>query len=198
MTSVIVIDDNEDLAYSISELLEMYGVDVVGKAHDGLEGSELFDQLRPDAVLLDLMMPEYDGIYALRKIREIDPTSVVLIVTGGSPDLMSEELDSLRPTKILFKPFDVNNLVEVILEETNNTNPFRIEYSFNDDSKSYACLITLEQYKNFKKLPVIAECKITKNEEKNMKLHEDEMQKALDLAAKNDISHIQKLSQIVE
>lgn len=83
MTSVIVVDDDEDIVYSMSEFLEMYGINVVGKCYNGLEGVELYNKLHPDAVLLDLMMPEYDGLYALKEIRKIDPKSVVLIVTGG-------------------------------------------------------------------------------------------------------------------
>jgi two-component system chemotaxis response regulator CheY len=51
--------------------------------------------------------------------------------------------------------------------------------------------------KNFKNLPVIKECKILKNSEDDVELYKGEMQKALNLAAKNDVSHIQKLSQIV-
>jgi two-component system chemotaxis response regulator CheY len=104
----------------------------------------------------------------------------------------------LKSTKILFKPIDVNGLVEVILNETNNTMPFKIQYSFNDDSQSCTCLLTSEQYKNFKKLSAIAKCRIIHNKEKNLRLPKEEMQKALNLAVKNDVSHIQKLSQITE
>ena len=81
MTSVIVIDDNEDIVYSMSELLEIHGI---GKGYNGLEGVQLYNKLRPDVVLLDLMMSEYDGLYALKEIRKIDPKSVILIVTGGA------------------------------------------------------------------------------------------------------------------
>lgn len=71
MTSVIVVDDNEDLVYSMSELLEIHGIEVVGKGYNGLEGVELFNRLHPDVVLLDLMMPEYDGLYALKKFERL-------------------------------------------------------------------------------------------------------------------------------
>ena len=196
MTSVIVVDDNKDIVYSMSELLEMYGIDVVGKGYNGLDGVELFNQHRPDAVLLDLMMPEYDGVYALKKIREIDPKSIVIIVTGGSPMAMNDKVESLEPTKIIFKPVDVNILVESIFEESNNSMPFKIQYIFKDDPKSYTCILTYDQYKNFKELPVLQECKIIKNDEKNVEAYKNEMQEALNLAAKNDVSHIQKLSQL--
>jgi two-component system chemotaxis response regulator CheY len=91
----------------------------------------------------------------------------------------------------------MNNLVEILIQETNNSIPFKIQYSFNDDDKSYTCLLTYDQYKNFKNLPVVKECKILKNSEENVESYKEEMQKALNLAAKNDVSHIQKLSQIV-
>ena len=196
MTSVIVVDDNKDIVFSMSELLEMYGIDVVGKGYNGLEGVELFNQLHPDVVLLDLMMPEYDGVYALKKIREIDPNSIIIIVTGGSPMSMNDKIESLEPTKIVFKPVDVNILVESIFEESNNSMPFKIQYVFKDDPKSYTCILTYDQYKNFKELPVLQECRIIKNDEKNVEAYKNEMQDALDLAAKNDVSHIQKLSQL--
>jgi len=113
MTSVIVIDDNEDIVYSITELLEIYGIDVVGKGYNGLGAVELFEKFHPDIVLLDLMMPQYDGLYALKKIREIDIQSTVIVVTGGASPVMNDEVESLNPTKIILKPTDVNILVEV-------------------------------------------------------------------------------------
>ena len=197
MTSVIVVDDNEDIVNSIIDLLEIYGIEVLGQGHNGLECVELFDALRPDVVLLDLMMPKYDGLYALKNIRNIDPKSTVVIVTGGGTPSMHDELDALEPNKILFKPLDVNTLIESILDVSPNSVPLKIQYSFKDDSKSYTCILTYVQYKNFKTLPVIQDCKIIKNDEMDIKDYEQEMQEALDLAAQNDLSHIQKLSQII-
>ena len=197
MTSVIVVDDNDDIVYSMSELLEINGINVVGKGHNGLEGLQLYEKFQPDAVLLDLMMPEYDWIFALKIIREIDPKSIVIIITGGTPPSMSSDLQSLDPTKIVYKPVDVNNLCEIILEETNNSMPFKIQYSFKYDSTSYTCVLTYDQYKNFKNLPIVESCIIVKNDEDNVEAYKHEMQEALNQAAKNDVSHIQKLSQIV-
>ena len=197
MTSVIVIDDNKDIVNSMSELLEVYGIDVVGKGYNGLEGVDLYKKLQPDAVLLDLMMPEYDGLYALKEIRKINPKSVILIVTGGASPSINDGLKTLQPNKIIHKPIDVNALVEIILEETTSTMPFKIQYVFKDDPKSYTCIMTNDQYKNFKELPVLQECKILKNDEENIEAYQQDMQKALNLAAENDFTHIQKLSQLV-
>jgi len=197
LTSVIIVDDNEDIVCSLSELLEIYGITVIGKGYNGLEAVELFEKFSPDVVLLDLMMPQYDGLYALKKIRELNSKSIVIMITGGASPSMNDEVESLKPTKIVLKPVDVNNLIEVIIGESNNTMPFKIQYTFKEDSKSYTCILTYDQYKNFKELPIVKDCKIIKNDEENIESYKNEMQEALNLAAKNDTSHIQKLSQMV-
>lgn len=194
MKTAIVVDDDNDIVSVISELLEFHKIKVIGKGYNGLEGFELFEKLQPDVVLLDIMMPKYDGLYALKKIREKNASANVVIITGGYPDSIADELQSLNPTKILFKPLDVNTLVELFHEHTHAQLTFKIKYKFQDDDNYYTCILSNEQYENFKKLPVVQECEILTKDEKNVKEHLSKMQAALRLAAKNDLSHIQKLS----
>lgn len=73
--------------------------------------------------------------------------------------------------------------------------PFLIMYRFMEDKKFYTCYVTHKQYKNFKELLIVKECMVVKRNQKNLEDYNDEMQKALDLAAKNDITHILKLSE---
>ena len=143
----------------MSELLEIHGIDVIGKGYNGLEGVQLYNKLRPDAVLLDLMMPEYDGLYALKEIRKIDPKSAILIVTGGASPLMSDGIETLQPNKIILKSVDVNSLVETILVETNTTMPFKIQYSFKDDLKLYTCVMTHVSMFSSSFLRILHSCK---------------------------------------
>ena len=119
------------------------------------------------------------------------------MVTGDTSQLMHDGMETLQPNKIILKPIDVTSLVETIFQETNAAMPFKIQYSFKDDPKSYTCVMTHDQYKNFKELPVLQECKILKNDEENIEAYKQEMQKALKLVAENDLTHIQKLSQLV-
>ena len=196
MTSIIVIDDEKDIVSTMSELLELHGMDVVGKGYNGLEAVQLFDKLCPDVVLLDLMMPEYDGLYALKKIREKDPIANIVIVTGELPKSSMDEVVTLKPTKILIKPIDVNILVESFSVESSNQIALKIKYRFKEDTEFYTCTLTYEQYKHFRKLPIVKECEIIKKEEENSK-YKGEMQEALEWAIKNDTSHIRKLSKMV-
>jgi len=73
---------------------------------------------------------------------------------------------------------------------------FKIAYTFMDDEKSYTCFVDYEQYKNLKALSNIKECTVLKRNQKDYDDYIKEMQKAINLLAKNDTSHIRKLSEM--
>jgi len=75
--------------------------------------------------------------------------------------------------------------------------PFKIRYKFKEDEKFYTCVVTYGQFQNFRDLPIVKECEIIKDDQKDFDEIKNEMQEALNLAAKNDTSHIRKLSEIV-
>ena len=75
--------------------------------------------------------------------------------------------------------------------------PFKIQYKFKQDKKFYTCILTHQQFSNFKKLPIVKECEVLKKEQENVAEYMKEMDKAFELAVKNDISHIRKLSKVV-
>lgn len=66
---VMVVDDNKEIVYSISELLKYEGYRVI-PAYDGMEALNLLEQNPVDLILLDVMMPRLNGLSALMKLRE--------------------------------------------------------------------------------------------------------------------------------
>jgi len=112
VTTALVVDDDIDAVEMFSDYLEIKGVQVSGKAHNGKEGVELYKKLKPDIVFLDVIMPEYNGLYALNKIREINPDAKVIMLTADmSPDT-KKKLKEMKPAGIIYKPYDVEKIID--------------------------------------------------------------------------------------
>ena len=70
MERILVVDDSALMRQAVREIVEPEEFDVVAEACDGVEAVEMFDALRPNFVLLDLLLPRKPGIEVLRAIRE--------------------------------------------------------------------------------------------------------------------------------
>jgi len=114
MVSCIVVDDDPDVVDLFCELLEMSNIEIRAKGHDGLEAVKLYDQFQPDVLFIDLSMPKYDGIYAIKNIRSVYPHAKIIVLTGDSGDNQSYLLDSLKVDFILHKPFNMRTIKESI------------------------------------------------------------------------------------
>jgi DNA-binding NarL/FixJ family response regulator len=87
MTERILIADDHPLTRdALAGLLRQNGFDVVGEAAGGIEAIELAGRLKPDLVLLDLSMPDMDGLTALPKIREASPDTEVVVLTASEDE----------------------------------------------------------------------------------------------------------------
>jgi len=111
---VMVVDDDQNTVDVFSEFLELSGVKVVGCAYDGKEAVELYNQLKPDIVFLDIMMPNYDGFYALEHIRKINPHAIVVMVTADLKADTAIKIQEMEATAVVYKPFDIQQLIEMI------------------------------------------------------------------------------------
>lgn len=84
---IVVADDHAIVRRGIAALLEgKPDIEVVGEAADGIEAVEQVDRLRPDVVLMDLVMPRMDGIEAIRRITERFPGTRILVLTSFASD----------------------------------------------------------------------------------------------------------------
>lgn len=112
-SSVIVIDDDEDTVRLFSEFLEENKIRVLGKGHDGKTAVKLFREKNPDCVLIDIMMPNGSGFYAIKKIKEIDSKAKIIAVTGDDRFNTEEKLKKLK-IQIIHKPFKINEVISKI------------------------------------------------------------------------------------
>jgi two-component system, chemotaxis family, chemotaxis protein CheY len=116
MPKILIIDDNDDLRDTLVVLLEDHGFSVIS-ASDGESGTRAFSEARPDLVITDLIMPNSDGVEAIRRIRTIDPTARIVAMSGGSiagNDYQLRLAKEAGAMEVLPKPFEVDDLVAVV------------------------------------------------------------------------------------
>jgi len=113
MASVIVIDDDEDTVRLFSELLEENNMHVVGNGFSGKNAVSLYMDKKPDVVLIDIMMSDGNGIYAIKKIREINSNAKIIVVTADNTLRTEQKLKKLF-IPLVTKPFKIEKIVSMI------------------------------------------------------------------------------------
>ena len=106
----IIVDDEVDLLELLSEHLEMYGFNVVGSGINGCQAEQLFKEKQPDFVILDLNMPDYDGAYAIKKIKEHYPQAKIFVITGCTEYPFDED----KVEAVFQKPVDLKSFRDTI------------------------------------------------------------------------------------
>jgi CheY-like chemotaxis protein len=121
MARVLVIDDEPDVRWLLRLSLERVGHEVL-LAEDGLRGVAMAQKQRPDAIVLDLMMPVMDGYGVLRALEKDERTARVPVVVLTAKAIPEEEdrATAAGAVRFLTKPFDPNDLareLEALLTE---------------------------------------------------------------------------------
>jgi NarL family two-component system response regulator LiaR len=87
MIRVLLVDDHAVVREGLRTFLELQdGIEVAGEAGDGMEGVAAAERLRPDVILMDLVMPRLDGVAAMREIRRRVPSARVIVLTSFTDD----------------------------------------------------------------------------------------------------------------
>ena len=122
MAKILVIDDEQDIRNLLDTLLRRKGYDVV-LAESGRKGLELFRRERPDVIVLDLKMPEMDGLTVLRQIHSLDPKKPVIILTGAGTAEAEQQVRALGVTEYIEKEFSLHLLGDSLKRLLNNPDP---------------------------------------------------------------------------
>ena len=113
MVKILVIDDEEGIRSLLDTLLGRKGYEVV-LADGGRKGLELFRREHPDAVVLDLKMPEMDGMTVLTQLRSADHTLPVIILTGAGTPETERQVYALGVSEFIEKEFSMHRLGEAL------------------------------------------------------------------------------------
>lgn len=113
MAKILIVDDAEFLRVRISKMLTGDGYEVI-EAENGARAVEVYERERPDLVLLDVTMPEMDGLTALKHIRAIDPKARVVMLTAlGQESVVLEAIKS-GARDFIVKPFERDRVMNAI------------------------------------------------------------------------------------
>lgn len=113
MSTVLIVDDAEFLRMRISKMLTSKGYEVL-QADNGFNAVNTYKNSRPDLVLMDITMPEMDGLTALKEIRAADPNARVIMLTALGQDSIVLEALKAGAKDFVVKPFDSDRVLTAI------------------------------------------------------------------------------------
>jgi two-component system chemotaxis response regulator CheY len=111
---ILVADDAVIIREIIKDRAREAGFEVVGEATNGKEAFEKYRDLSPDVATLDLVMPEYDGLYGLREIMQAKPSAKVVVVSALDQKDVLKQAFKLGAADFIVKPFDHAVLIETL------------------------------------------------------------------------------------
>ena len=114
MAKVLIVDDAAFMRISIKNMLTKNGYEVVGEADNGAVGVEMYKELRPDIVTMDITMPEMSGLDALKEITKVDPQAKVVMVSAMGQEAMVREAIVSGAKGFIVKPFKEDGIIAAI------------------------------------------------------------------------------------
>jgi two-component system, chemotaxis family, chemotaxis protein CheY len=116
MLRVLIVDDSEGIRAKLRAFLIESGHRVIGEAWDGKEAVQLYPKLKPDLVTMDVVMPEMDGLTALREIRASDPKARIIMLSSAASQTNLEMAKKYGAICFLIKPLQREELTRVLQE----------------------------------------------------------------------------------
>jgi two-component system chemotaxis response regulator CheY len=114
MARVLIADDASFMRQMIREIIEPEGHEVVGEATNGVEAVDLFKELAPDLVTMDIVMPKRSGIDAVKRILAEHPTACIVMCSAlGQESLVMEALQA-GARDFIVKPFKPDNVLATL------------------------------------------------------------------------------------
>ena len=112
--NVLSCDDAAFMRMMIKDILSKNGYNIAGEAENGLKAIEKYNELKPDLVLMDITMPEMDGIEALKKIKESDPNATIIMCSAMGQQAMVIEAIQSGAKDFIVKPFQPERVLEAV------------------------------------------------------------------------------------
>ncbi len=113
-TTLMVVDDSPFASKQIKDIVEENGYEVIGYAKDGEEGIRMYEELHPDMVILDIIMPGIDGLETAQILQEKDPDVTILMLSSLCDSGTLEEVRSIGVKYLIPKPWEDDVLLATL------------------------------------------------------------------------------------
>lgn len=110
-TTIMVVDDSSFASKQIKDIVEDNGYEVIGYAKDGEEAIELYKELKPDIVILDIIMPGLNGLETAEILKKQDPAVKILMLSSLCDAGTMEEVKSIGVKHLIPKPLEADVLL---------------------------------------------------------------------------------------
>ena len=111
--NILICDDAAFMRMMIKDILTKNGYNVAGEAENGMKAVEKFKEVNPDLVLMDITMPEMDGIQALKEIKKLDGGAKVMCSAMGQQAMVIESIQA-GAKDFIVKPFQAERVIEAV------------------------------------------------------------------------------------
>ena len=112
--NILICDDAAFMRMMIKDILSKNGYTVAGEAENGVRAVEKYNELKPDLVLMDITMPEMDGIQALKNIKAADSGAKVIMCSAMGQQAMVIESIQAGAKDFIVKPFQADRVLEAV------------------------------------------------------------------------------------
>jgi len=111
---ILVVDDASFMRMMIKDILTKNGFEVAGEAENGAKAVEKFKELEPELVIMDITMPEMDGIQAVKEIKGIDSNAKIVMCSAMGQQAMVIEAIQAGAKDFIVKPFQADRVIEAV------------------------------------------------------------------------------------
>ncbi len=112
--NILICDDAAFMRMMIKDILTKNGYNVAGEAENGVKAIEKYKETNPDLVLMDITMPEMDGIQALKEIKKVDSSALVIMCSAMGQQAMVIESIQAGAKDFIVKPFQQERVIEAV------------------------------------------------------------------------------------
>ena len=111
---ILLVDDAAFMRMMLKDILVKNGYEVLGEAENGLKAVEKYKELNPDLVIMDITMPEMDGIESVKEIKKINPSAAVIMCSAMGQQSMVIEAIQSGAKDFIVKPFQADRIIEAV------------------------------------------------------------------------------------